>query len=199
MTFGTTSRAWSTCALVLNRPKENRKPRRAPSPLGSIALSTCEASSDPVRQAEPAEQQIRCRSNKRRAAGDSIPSNEKLDVFGIRAAPAPFTAAPFTVSRIAFSNRSRIERTCVFPSDKYWDALSAAFPRPTIDATFSVPPHHGNDRRFRANRRLQLGKIDISIPIHTEKRHPAAAFREVLARVQHGAVLNRACHDMSAT
>ena len=67
------------------------------------------------------------------------------------------------------------------------------------NAGLVVRPHHGNDRRFRANRRLQLGKIDISIPIHTEKRHLAAAFREVLARVQHGAVLNRACHDMSAT
>src|SRR5437763_10450065 len=132
--------ARSICESVLNELQENRKPRLAPSPLGSIALSTCEASSDPVRQAEPAEQQIRCRSNKRRAAEDSIPSNEKLDVFGIRAAPAPFTAAPFTVSRIAFSNRSRMERTCVFPSDEYWDARSAAFPRPTIDATFSVPP-----------------------------------------------------------
>src|SRR5204862_5481757 len=115
------------------------KLRRAPSPLGAIARSTCEASCDPVRHAEPAEQQIRCRSNKRRAAGDSIPSNEKLDVFGIRAAQAPFTAAPFTVSRTAFSNRSRMERTCVFPSDQYLYARSAAFPRPTIDATFYCP------------------------------------------------------------
>src|SRR5207247_6822746 len=99
ITFGTTSIARSICASVLNRPKENLKLRRAPSPLGSIARSTCEASCDPVRQAEPAEQQIRCRSNRRRAAGDSIPSNEKLDVFGILAASAPFTAAPLTVSR----------------------------------------------------------------------------------------------------
>src|SRR3989475_11828844 len=140
ITFGTTSRARSTCASVLNRQKETLKLRRAPSPLGYIARSTCEASCEPVRQAEPAEQQIRCRSNKRRAAGDSIPSNEKLDVFGIRAAPAPFTAPPLTVSRTAFSNRSRIERTCAFPSDRYSAARSAAFPRPTIDATFSVPP-----------------------------------------------------------
>src|SRR5436190_11798280 len=132
--------ARSTCASVLKRPKEKRRLRRARSPLESIARSTCEASCEPDRQADPAEQQIRCRSSKRSAAGDSIPSNEQLDVFGIRAAPAPFTDAPLTLSKIALSKRSRIERTCVLSADRYSAASSAAFPRPTIDATFSVPP-----------------------------------------------------------
>src|SRR5207247_10980654 len=93
ITFGTTEIARSTCASVLNRPKEKRKLRRAPSPLGFMAWSTCEASWEPVRQADPAEQQMQCRSNKRTAAGDSIPSNAKLDVFGTRTAPAPLTDA----------------------------------------------------------------------------------------------------------
>src|ERR1043166_9777885 len=112
-------------ASVLNRPNEKRRLRRAPSPFGFIALNTCEASCEPVRQAEPAEQQIPCRSSSRSAAGDSIPPNEKLDVFGIRSAPAPFTDAPLTDSRIAFSNRSRIERTLHFPSARYLAASSA--------------------------------------------------------------------------
>src|SRR5437016_13962977 len=98
----------STCASVLKRPKEKRKLRRALFVSEFIARSTCEASCEPVRQADPAEQQIRCRSNKRRAAGDSMPSNEKLEVFGSRAASAPLTDAAETVSRILFSKRSRI-------------------------------------------------------------------------------------------
>ena len=96
MTFGTTSIARSICASLLNRPREKRRLRLASSPLGFIARNTCEASCEPVRQAEPAEQQIPCRSNKRSADEDSMPSNERLDVFGSRAAPAPLTDAPFT-------------------------------------------------------------------------------------------------------
>src|SRR6266403_2475996 len=101
MTFGTTLMTRSICTSVLKRPNEKRKLRRPPFVSEFIARSTCEASCEPVRQADPAEQQIRYRSNKRSAAGESIPSNEKLDVFGARAAPAPLTDAPFTVSRIA--------------------------------------------------------------------------------------------------
>src|SRR5947207_15982022 len=108
--------ARSISASVLNRPKEKRRLRRAPSPFGFIARNTCEASCEPVRQAEPAEQQIRCRSNNRRAAGDSMQSNEKLDVFGSRGARAPFTDAPLSFSSTDFSKRSHIERTLHFPS-----------------------------------------------------------------------------------
>ena len=93
-----------------------------------------------VRLAELAEQQMPCRSSSRSAAEDSIPSNERLDVFGIRGAPAPFTDAPLTVSSAAFSNRSRMDWMLHFPSARCFAASSAAFPRPTIDATFSVPP-----------------------------------------------------------
>jgi len=140
MTLGTTSMARSISASALNRPKEKRRLRRAPSPLGFIARNTCEASCEPVRQAEPAEQQMPCRSNRRRAAGDSMSSNEKLDVFGSRAAPAPLTDAPLTTLSTDFSNRSRRERMLHCPSARYLRASSAAFPSPTIDATFSVQP-----------------------------------------------------------
>src|ERR1044072_3029229 len=116
MTAGTTSPARSTSASVLNRPKEKRRLRRAPSLAGFIARSTCEASCEPVRHAEAAEQQIRCRSNNTRADEDSIPSNEILDVFGSRAVLAPLTDAPLTASSTDFSNRSRIERMLHFPS-----------------------------------------------------------------------------------
>src|SRR5437899_12903212 len=132
--------ARSICASVLNRPNEKRRLRRAPSPFGFIARNTCEASCEPVRQAELAEQQMPCRSSSRSAAEDSIPSNERLDVFGVRGAPAPFTDAPLTVSSTAFSNRSRMDWWLHFLSARYFAASSAAFPRPTIDATFSVPP-----------------------------------------------------------
>src|SRR5581483_5053647 len=108
--------------------------------FGFIARNTCEASCEPVRQAEPAEQQIPCRSNKRSAAGDWTPSNERLDVFERRGASPPFTDTPLIVSSSDFSNRSRMERILHFPSARYFRASSAAFPRPTIDATFSVPP-----------------------------------------------------------
>src|SRR5262245_7473938 len=140
ITFGTTSITRSISASVLNRPREKRRLRRAPSALGFIARSTCEASCEPVRQAEPAEQQIPCRSSKRSAAGDSMPSNARLDVFESLTAPSPLTAAPLTISSMDFSNRSRIEPILHFPSTRYFRASSAAFPRPTIDATFSVPP-----------------------------------------------------------
>src|ERR1700745_1125429 len=113
---------------MVNLPKENRRLRRAPSPLGFIARNTCEASCEPVRQADPAEQQIPCVSKRSSALDDSIPSNYRLEVFGIRNAPAPFTDAPLTDSRIACSNRSRIERTLHFPSARYLAASSAAFP-----------------------------------------------------------------------
>src|SRR5207237_10826579 len=119
ITFGTTSIARSICASVLKRPSEKRRLRLASSPVGFIARNTCEASCEPVRQAEPAEQQIPCRSSSSSAADDSIPSKDKLDVFGIRSAPAPFTDAPLTDSRIPFSKRSRIERTLHFPSARY--------------------------------------------------------------------------------
>src|SRR5947209_1578006 len=110
--------ARSISASVLNRPKEKRRLRRAPSPFGFIARNTCDASCEPVLQAEPAEQQRPCRSSRMSAAGDSIPSNDKLDVFGIRpaAAGAPLTDAPLMEARIAFSNRSRIERMLHLPS-----------------------------------------------------------------------------------
>ena len=140
MTFGTTSIARSICASVVNRPREKRKLRRAPSALGFIARSTCEASCEPVRHAEPAEQQIPSRSNKRSAAEDSMPSNETLEVFGSRVAPAPLTDVPFTAPSTDFSKRSRMERILHLSSRRYFRATSAAFPRPTIDATFSVPP-----------------------------------------------------------
>src|SRR5436190_388754 len=107
ITFGITSIARWICASVLNRPSEKRRLRLASSPVGFIARSTCDASCEPVRQAEPAEQQIPCRSNNRRAAEASMPSNEKLDVFGIRSVPAPFTDAALTASSIDFSKRSR--------------------------------------------------------------------------------------------
>src|SRR5437868_9772713 len=97
ITFGTISTALSIWASVLKRLKEKRRLRRAPSPFGFIARNTCDASCEPVLQAEPAEQQIPCRSSNRSAADDSIASNDKLDVFGTRTAPAPFTDAPFTV------------------------------------------------------------------------------------------------------
>src|SRR5207244_12608014 len=119
--------ARSISLSVLNRLKEKRRLRRAPSPFGFIARNRCDASCEPVRQADPAEQQIRCRSSSRSAADDSISSNDKLDVFGIRGAPEPFTDAPLTDSRIAFSKRSRIERTLPFPSARYLRARSAAF------------------------------------------------------------------------
>src|SRR5262249_20943240 len=125
--------ALSISASVLNRPSEKRRLRRATSPFGFIARNTCDASCEPVRQADPAEQQIPWRSSSKSAADDSIPSNEKLEVFGIRSAPAPFTDAPFTPSSTDFSNRSRIEPTLHFPSSRYFVASSAAFPRPTID------------------------------------------------------------------
>src|SRR5437867_7798511 len=132
--------ARSISVSVLNRLKEKRRLRRAPLPFGFIARNTCDASCDPVLQADPAEQQIRYRSSRRSAARDSIPSNDKLDVFGIRDAPAPFTDAPVTVSSTDFSNRSRIERLLHFSSARYLAASSAAFPSPTMAATFSVPP-----------------------------------------------------------
>ena len=64
---------------------------------------------------------------------------------------------------------------------------------------FVVSPHHRNECRFRANRRLQLGKIDISIPIHTNKRDLAATFREILARLQYGTVFDSARDHMLPT
>src|SRR5437764_14638708 len=97
--------ARSISASVLNLPKEKRRLRRAPSPFGFIARNTCDASCEPVLQADPAEQQMPCRSSNRSAADDSIASNGKLDVFGTRIAPAPFTDAPLTVSRPELSNR----------------------------------------------------------------------------------------------
>src|SRR5205823_820451 len=99
-----------------------------------------DASCEPVLQAEPAEQQIQCRSSDKSATDDSIASNDKLDVFGTRIAPAPFTDAPLTVSRTELSNRSRIARMVDSCASRYLAASSAAFPRPTIPATFSVPP-----------------------------------------------------------
>src|SRR5438093_8021110 len=132
--------ARSISASVLNRLKEKRRLRPALSPFAFIARNTCDASCEPVLQADAAEQQIPLRSSSRSAADDSIPSNERLDVFGIRGAPAPFTDAPLTVSSTAFSNRSRMDWMLHFPSARYFAASSAAFPRPTIDATFSVPP-----------------------------------------------------------
>ena len=104
--------------LGIEPAKEKRKLRRASSPFGFMARSTCEASCEPSGQADPAEQQMRLRSNKRRAAGDLIPSNEKLDVFGTRGAPAPLTDAPLTIWRIASSNRSRMDPMCALPSDR---------------------------------------------------------------------------------
>src|SRR6266516_5368331 len=97
--------ARSISVSVLNRLKEKRRLRRAPSPFGFIARNKREASCEPVRQADPAEQKVPCRSSNRSALDDSIPSNDKLDVFGIRSAPVPFTDAPLTDSRIAFSKR----------------------------------------------------------------------------------------------
>src|SRR5581483_45304 len=110
------------CALVLNRPIEKRRLRLASSAFGFIARNTCEASCEPVRQAEPAEQQIPCRSNKRSAAGDWTPSNERLDVFERRGASPPFTDTPLIVSSSDFSNRSRMERILHFPSIRYFRA-----------------------------------------------------------------------------
>src|SRR5438067_11382929 len=130
--------ARSISASVLNRLKEKRRLRRSPSPVPFIARKTCDASCEPVRQADPAEQQIPWRSSNRSAADDSIPSNEKLDVFGIRGAPAPFTDAPFTLSSTDFSNRLRNERMLHFPSSRYFAASSAAFTSLTIFSTFSV-------------------------------------------------------------
>src|SRR5205807_4398622 len=127
-------------ASLLTQPTEKLKRLLAPSALGFIARSTCEASCEPVRHAEPAEQQIPSRSNKRSAAEDSMPSNERLEVFASRVAPAPLTDVPFTVSSTDFSKRSRMERILHLFSRRYFRAISAAFPRPTIDATFSVPP-----------------------------------------------------------
>src|SRR5947207_15875757 len=97
--------ARSISASVLNRLKEKRRLRRALSPFAFIVRNTSDASCEPVRQADAAEQQIPWRSRSRSAADDSIPSNEKLDVVGIRAAPAPFTDATFTLSITGLSNR----------------------------------------------------------------------------------------------
>src|SRR5207302_11391353 len=126
-------------ASVLNRLKEQRRLPRALSPFAFIARNTCDASCEPVRQADAAQQQIPWRSRSRSAADDSIPSNEKLDVFGIRGAPAPFTYAPFTLSSTDFSNRLRNERMLHFPSSRYFAASSAAFSISPIVAAFSVP------------------------------------------------------------
>src|SRR5205814_10318567 len=121
--------ARSISASLLNLLNEKRRLRRAPSPFGFIARNTCEASCEPVRQADPAEQQIPSRSRSSSALDDSIPSNDKLDVFGIRSAPAPFTDAPLTELRIASSKRRRIKRTFSLPSATYLTAKSAAFTR----------------------------------------------------------------------
>src|SRR5438034_6619751 len=115
ITLGTTSIARSICASVLNRLNENRRLRRAPSPAESIARSTCEASCEPVRHADPAEQQMRCRSSRRSAVDDSTPSKDKLEVLGTRAAPAPLIEAPLTASTTASSNLTRIDLILAVP------------------------------------------------------------------------------------
>src|SRR5450755_1293831 len=127
ITFGTISIARSTSASELNRPNEKRRLPLALSSFRFIARRTCDASPEPVRHADPAEQQILCRSNIMSPASDSMPPKARLDVFGKRARTFPLIETPETFSQIAFSNRSRIARTRVFSSSIAEDAHSAAF------------------------------------------------------------------------
>ena len=124
ITFGTIPSARSISGSELNRPNEKRRLPRARSSFKYIARSTCEASAEPVRQAEPAEQQTPCRSNSSSAAFESIPPKEKLEVFGSRAMRSPLIDAPLTASRIPFSKRSRMARTRFSSSvDRFCGAL----------------------------------------------------------------------------
>ena len=68
-----------------------------------------------------------------------MPSNETLDVFGIRGAPAPFSDAPLTVSSTDFSNRSRIER---MPHFRMGFTPSSG---KELQAEYFVPRHHALD------------------------------------------------------
>src|SRR5688572_16434033 len=133
------STAVSTSASVLNGSDEEHLMQRVRSGAVVVARKTCDGSGDPVRQAEPAEQQSWWRSNRTSAASDSPPAKERFDVLGRRASRSPFTKVSGTFSRTPVSKPSRIARTRVASSARDALAHSAAFPSATIDATFSVP------------------------------------------------------------
>ena len=85
-------------------PNENRSVPPAHASLTPIAFNTCEASTAPVRQADPAEQQMPARSSSSKMACDSSPSKETLLVLDNRLAPAPLMVACGTLAVISLSN-----------------------------------------------------------------------------------------------
>ena len=134
MTAGMVSHARSMSDAVVKRPTEKRRLARARSFERPMALSTCEGFTDPLVQAEPAEQQIPFSSRRINAPSLSMPSKEIFVVFGRRFTRSPLMEAPEIDASRLDSKRSRsVEST---PSARCDAASSADFQKATIEATF---------------------------------------------------------------
>src|ERR1035441_2882836 len=127
-------------------PRLKRMLLRARAALQPIAVNTCEGSSEPVVQAEPLEAQMPAWSNNIRMPSASTPSKARLLVLGRRGSLAPLRDVPGMASRIPSSNLSRSARTRLFSSGTLARASSAARPKATMLATFSVPPPRPRSR-----------------------------------------------------
>src|SRR5207248_8286024 len=74
---GITSRARSTSASVLVAPSDRRRAPLAASVDTPMAVSTCDGSTAPLVQAEPADAQTPAPSRRTSRASDSTPANER--------------------------------------------------------------------------------------------------------------------------
>jgi len=100
-----------------------------------MAIRTCEGSRLPEVQADPVEAAIPLRSRYKIKDSPSINSKETFKVLGSLRVGCPFSRQWFIFSLIIFSNLSRrldSRRDCCTIS---FDAISAAFPSPTMPAT----------------------------------------------------------------
>jgi len=136
---GITSSANAISSIVVCLPKLNRNVPRASSALIPIAVNTCDGSTAPDEHAAPVEHASPFKSSAITNASPSIPANVIFVVFGVRTTSAPFTRASATRSINPPSSSSLNLPTLSASPASAPRAISAAFPSPTIPATFSVP------------------------------------------------------------
>ena len=105
-----------------------------------MAVRTCEGSTAPEEQAAPVEQARPFRSSAMMRASPSMPGKVMLEVFGVRGALAALTRESGTRQSKAALEFVAQSWTCAARlSPERMRASSAALPRPTMPATFSVP------------------------------------------------------------
>ena len=134
------SAAWTISASVVVRPREKRTPLEARVSARPIAFRTWEGSSEPEEQAEPLEAATPLRSRFISRVVPSAPGTETFTLLGRRRVGWPF--------RIRSGNGGAKQgeepvaqgrEMCANPQSRRARLSSAALPKPTSAATFSVP------------------------------------------------------------